>query len=57
METTKTIIDTDILIDLLRNKKEAVAFVSGLEQKKIELATTVINAFELHYGAHKSRQP
>ena len=57
METTKTIIDTDILIDLLRNKKEAVAFISGLEQKKIELATTVINAFELHYGAHKSRQP
>jgi predicted nucleic acid-binding protein len=57
METTKTIIDTDILIDLLRNKKEAVAFVAALEEKKIELATTVINAFELHYGAHKSRQP
>jgi tRNA(fMet)-specific endonuclease VapC len=57
MDTAKTIIDTDILIDLLRNKKEAVAFVAALEEKKIELTTTVINAFELHYGAHKSRQP
>ena len=57
METTKTIIDTDILIDLLRNKKEAVAFIANLEEKKVLLTTTVINAFELHYGAHKSRQP
>ena len=54
METSKTIIDTDILIDLLRNKKETVAFIATLEEKKIGLATTVINAFELHYGAHKS---
>ncbi len=56
METTKTIIDTDILIDLLRNKKEAVAFIATFEEKKIVLTTTVINAFELHYGAHKSTQ-
>ena len=57
METTKTIIDTDILIDLLRNKKEAVAFIAGLEEKKVLLTTTVVNAFELHYGAHKSSHP
>lgn len=57
METTKAIIDTDILIDLLRNKKESVEFINMLEAKKILLSTTVINAFELHYGAHKSRQP
>lgn len=57
METTKIIIDTDILIDLLRNKKETVAFINGLEEKKVILTTTVINAFELYYGAHKSRQP
>jgi predicted nucleic acid-binding protein len=57
METTRAIIDTDILIDLLRNKKEAVAFVAGLEEKKVLLATTVVNAFELHYGAHKSTSP
>ena len=55
METTRTIIDSDILIDLLRNRKDAVAFVGGLEEKKVLLTTTVVNAFELHYGAHKSR--
>jgi len=52
----RTIIDTDILIDFLRNKNEAVLFVTHLEAKKTLLATTVINAFELYYGAHKSRQ-
>jgi tRNA(fMet)-specific endonuclease VapC len=57
METKKTIIDTDILIDLLRNKKEAVTFVAQLQDKNFLLATTVINQFELHYGAHKSRNP
>jgi tRNA(fMet)-specific endonuclease VapC len=57
METKKTIIDTDILIDLLRNKKEAVTFVAELQDKDFLLATTVINQFELHYGAHKSRNP
>jgi tRNA(fMet)-specific endonuclease VapC len=57
METKKTIIDTDILIDLLRNKKEAVTFVAQLQDKDFLLATTVINRFELHYGAHKSRNP
>lgn len=57
MEASKTIIDTDILIDLLRNSKDAVDFVARLEEKKILLATTVVNSFELYYGAHKSRYP
>ena len=56
MEPNRTIIDTDILIDFLRNRKEAVAFVTQLEEKKTLLSTTAINAFELYYGAHKSRQ-
>ncbi len=56
METTSAIIDTDILIDLLRNQKEAVALVAELEKKKTLLATTVVNVFELHYGAHKSKR-
>jgi predicted nucleic acid-binding protein len=55
METAKTIIDTDILIDVLRNKKEAVAFVTKMEEEKILLSTTAINAFELYHGAHKSK--
>jgi tRNA(fMet)-specific endonuclease VapC len=56
MEPSRTIIDTDILIDFLRNQKEAVAFITQLEEKKTRLSTTAINAFELYYGAHKSRQ-
>lgn len=57
METARVIIDTDILIDLLRNSKEAVAFVARLEERRFLLSTTVVNLFELHYGAHKSKQP
>lgn len=57
METLKTIIDTDILIDLLRNKKQAITFVASLETQNLTLSTTAINIFELHHGAHKSRDP
>ena len=56
MESTRTIIDTDILIDFLRNRKESVEFVKELEKKKTILSSTAINAFELYYGAHKSKQ-
>jgi predicted nucleic acid-binding protein len=56
VETNRTIIDTDILIDFLRNSKEAVAFVTQIEERKTLLSTTAINAFELYYGAHKSRR-
>ena len=56
MEPNRTIIDTDILIDFLRNRKETVAFVTQLENKKAILSTTAVNAFELYYGAHKSKQ-
>jgi predicted nucleic acid-binding protein len=56
MEHHRTIIDTDILIDFLTNRKESVAFVTQLEKKKTILSSTAINAFELYYGAHKSHQ-
>ena len=56
MEANRTIIDTDVLIELLKNKKEAVALIAQIEEKKNLLSTTAINAFELYYGAHKSRQ-
>jgi tRNA(fMet)-specific endonuclease VapC len=55
METIKTVIDTDLLIDLLRNQRQAAAFIMELEHKNTVLATTAINIFELHYGAHKSQ--
>jgi predicted nucleic acid-binding protein len=56
MEATRTVIDTDILIDLLRNVKKVVAFLTEIEESKSLLSTTVINAFELYHGAHKSRE-
>jgi tRNA(fMet)-specific endonuclease VapC len=56
MESDRAIIDTDILIDFLRNRKESVVFVTQLEKKKTLLSTTAVNAFELYYGAHKSKQ-
>ncbi|NJD52136.1 MAG: type II toxin-antitoxin system VapC family toxin [Candidatus Methanoperedens sp.] len=48
------VIDTDMLIDLLRNKEYAVRKIKGLEINE-ELATTDINAFELYFGAYNSR--
>ncbi len=48
-----TVIDTDILIDLLRGKEYAVRKIKALEKKE-ELATTDINAFELYFGAYNS---
>lgn len=48
------IIDTDILVDFLRNKPQAAELIRRLEKNNCLLATTAINAFELCYGAHKS---
>jgi predicted nucleic acid-binding protein len=48
------IVDTNILIDLLRKKDYAVSLIKKLEDE-VELATSAINAFELYRGAYKSR--
>jgi len=56
METNRVTIDTDILIDLLRNKTKVVNSISEMETKGYSLATTTINAFELFYGAYKSEK-
>jgi predicted nucleic acid-binding protein len=48
------IVDTDILIDLLRKKDYAVLLIEKLEEE-IYLATSAINAFELYRGAYKSQ--
>ncbi|MEM0374445.1 MAG: type II toxin-antitoxin system VapC family toxin [Sulfolobaceae archaeon] len=45
-------LDSDILIDFLRGKERAVNYVESI-RKSSRLATTVINAFELYYGAYK----
>ncbi|NAT10296.1 PIN domain nuclease [ANME-1 cluster archaeon AG-394-G06] len=48
------IVDTDILIDLLRKKDYAVSLIKKLEDE-VELATSAINIFELYRGAYKSQ--
>ncbi|MBS7626601.1 type II toxin-antitoxin system VapC family toxin [Candidatus Bathyarchaeota archaeon] len=50
----QVIIDTDILVDVLRGLEKPVTFIAELERKGLTLSTTVINAFELYYGACKS---
>ncbi len=49
----RIIIDTNILIDLLRNRSTAVEFFDRMRNNA--LATTDINAFELYFGAYKSK--
>jgi len=56
METTRAVIDTDILIDLLRNVEEIVSFIGEIEEKKMVLSTTIINSFELFQGAYRSKR-
>ena len=50
------VIDTDILVDLLRGVEKTIAFISEFEKKGLTLSTNVINAFELFYGAYKSKK-
>lgn len=51
----KICLDTDFLVNFLRNKKEEVDFIKNNEVDK-DLATTYINLFELYYGAYKSKE-
>jgi predicted nucleic acid-binding protein len=56
MEITRVVVDTDILIDLLRNVKKVLEFISDMERKEYVLSTTIINAFELFHGAYRSKK-
>ena len=51
----KICLDTDFLVNFLRNSKEEAEFIKKNELNK-DLATTYINLFELYYGAYKSSQ-
>ena len=48
-------LDSDFLINFLRNKKEEITFISENETK-LRFATTFINLFELYYGAYRSNK-
>src|SRR3989344_7401375 len=45
------VLDTDILVGILRKNKDAENFLDRLERKNEKINTTVINAFELFEGA------
>lgn len=49
----KICLDTDFLVNFLRNKKPEVNFILENEGKVV-FATTYINLFELYSGAYKS---
>ena len=46
------VLDTDLLVEFLRGRSTAVSTVARLRESGT-LATTVINAFELYWGAYK----
>ena len=50
---TQICLDTDFLVNFLRNKREEVEFIEENETQTI-FSTTSINLFELYYGAYKS---
>jgi predicted nucleic acid-binding protein len=56
MESSRVVIDTDILIDLLKDREQARTLLRNLEKKNHVFCTTVINVYELYYGLHKIRQ-
>jgi predicted nucleic acid-binding protein len=46
----RILLDTSVLIDLLRNRNDRGNFVAGLLQAKHSLATSVVNIAELYAG-------
>ena len=51
----KYALDTDILIDFLRKKNRAISVIKKLKEEGF-LATTIINVFELFWGAYKLKR-
>jgi len=51
------ILDTDILVALLKGKRDANEAMQGLQEKGDDAATTIISAYELLKGAYLSSRP
>lgn len=49
-------LETDFLVDLLRNKKEAKSKLEELVKKDLEITTTPVSLSELFHGAFKSKK-
>ena len=56
LETSSVCLDTSVLIDNLRGKKQTVEFIRRLEGAGTALSTTAVNFFELYYGAYSSKK-
>jgi predicted nucleic acid-binding protein len=54
MEEMETLLDTDILVDLLRGNEEIAQNIDLLEDEGTLLSTSTLNTFELYYGAYKT---
>jgi len=50
-------LDTDIIIDFLKEREYAVRKISDIQERDLKLSTTTINSFELFKGALKSNNP
>src|SRR3989338_1200547 len=46
--------ETDFLVALNRNEKDAISKLAMLQKSNTELTITPISAYELMFGAHKS---
>ena len=52
----KLCLDTDFLVALLRGYKEAVKKAEEYDSTRAEVSTTSVNAFEVYFGAFRSRE-
>lgn len=50
---SRVVVDTDVLVDFIRGKDQVIAKIRELVESNTAIATTVVNVFELSYGAHK----
>lgn len=56
LEAASVCLDTSVLIENLRGKKQTVEFIKKLEDAGTTLSTTAITSFELYYGAYRSKR-
>jgi tRNA(fMet)-specific endonuclease VapC len=54
LEANAVCLDTSVLVDNLRGRRETVDYIRKLEATGADLSTTTINSFELFYGAYRS---
>lgn len=53
----RVVLDTDVLVDLLRGRREAIERVRELMESGASLATTAVNVFEVAWGAYRLGRP